>query len=331
MAIVYHAVPHPGYLNIQNEMADKPEGVGWNNLGKRNPKFLALHRMVGTLAGTRSWFGRPEVPSLTDYGIGIRAVDGANAGVIHQYNDPEGYRSGWASGPVNGAYGDGLAIVQKYGINAVNRDGISLETSGTDQPMDDFAWKELVHLCAYWIDRMKIPYTSLPLNPHTGINVLIWHNEFTDGTGKECPFTWLRSNTNRLYLDIQKFLKPYQEGTVAGPVVTPPAPAPAPEKMWKSPRPVMELALATQDKAQDIKIANGVNFRPVFDEVEAVKQGKQRLFAIDGDNVDVIGPDYKPGQKFTAMWRFTNGSGTEYLYLSNHARVLFADFKRVAD
>jgi hypothetical protein len=176
---------------------------------------------VGTLAGTRTHF--KSAPSLTDYGLGIRAVDGANAGVIHKYNDPTGYRSGWASGPVSGAYGDGAAIVNKYGINAVNRDGISVEVSGTNEPLDDVAWFELVKLCAYWIDYMKVPYTSLPRNPHTGINVLIWHQEFTRGTGKLCPFQWLMDNTDRLYKDIAAYLKPYQDGKQADD----PKPAPA--------------------------------------------------------------------------------------------------------
>lgn len=329
VAITFGKVPHPGYVDIRSEYLHKPEGYGWNNLGKRNPKFIALHRMVGTLNGTRIHFR--TAAALTDYGLGIAAVDGSSAGVIHQYNDPEGYRSGWASGPVSAPYGDGLLVVQKYGINAVNRDGVSIETSGTDEPMDDFSWRELVHLCAYWIDRMKVPYTSLPLNPHTGINCLIWHQEFTIGSGKKCPFNWLMANTDRLYADIGKFLKPYQEGTVAGPIVTAPTPLPTPEKMWKTPRPVAGLALGNPDNAADFQISNGTNFMPVFDTVEAVKQGKQRMFAIDGDNVDVVGPDYKPGQQFEAAYRFTNDQGTDYYYLSNHARVYARDFKRVKD
>ena len=213
MALTYGNVPNPGIENriIPNNQAI--EGHGWDNLGQRNPKFIALHRMVGTLWGTDGWFRRPDVASLTDFGMGIAPIDGAaNAGRIMQWNDYEGHRSGWASGPVNGAYGDGLAIVNKYGINAVNRDGISIEVSGTDEPLDKKSWDTLVHLCAYLIDEMEIPYTSLPRNPHTGINVLIWHNEFTNGTGKQCPFPWMRNNTNRLYNDIKAFLKPYQEG-----------------------------------------------------------------------------------------------------------------------
>lgn len=226
MALTFGKVPHPGYIDIQNEMADKREGYGWDNLGKRNPKFITLHRMVGTLAGTRQHFGSPSVPSLTDYGIGILAVDGQkSAGVIHKYNDPLGYRSGWASGKVSAPYGAGKALVDKYGINVVNRDGVSIEVSGTNEPIDDFSWSELVKLCAYWLDYMKVPYTSLPTNPHTGIDALVWHQEFTIGTGKKCPFQWLMDNTNRLYRDIGAYLRPFQEGTATTPT---PKPTPKP-------------------------------------------------------------------------------------------------------
>lgn len=226
MAIVFGKVPRPPIQQRILSNQEAVQGYGWDNLGKRNPKFIVLHRMVGTLWGTDGYFRDPNVPSLTDFGLGIESVDGAaNAGKILQWNDYTGYRSGWASGPVNGAYGDGLAIVNKYGINAVNRDGISIETSGTDQPLDDKSWWSLVHLCAYLIDEMKVPYTSLPKNPHTDINVLIWHNEFTNGTGKQCPFTWMRNNTNRLYLDIIEFLKPYQEQTATPTKPTEPAKA----------------------------------------------------------------------------------------------------------
>lgn len=228
MAITYGNVPKP---NIESRIIPNSqaiEGHGWDDLGKRNPKFIALHRMVGTLWGTDGWFRRPDVASLTDFGIGIASVDGiANAGRIMQWNDYKGDRSGWASGRVSSPYGDGLKIVNKYGINAVNRDGVSIEVSGTNEPIDSTSWNALVHLCAYLADEMKIPYTSLPLNPHTGINLLIWHQEFTIGTGKKCPFQWLMDNTDRLYKDIAAFLKPYQE---AGSKPTPePTPEPDPK------------------------------------------------------------------------------------------------------
>ena len=228
MAITFGNVPRPEIEQRILSNAEAVEGRGWDNLGQRQPKFIALHRMVGSLWGTDIWFRRPDVASLTDFGLGIAAVDGsANAGRIMQWNDYKGTRSGWASGPVNGAYGDGLAFVNKYGINAVNRDGISIETSGTDEPLDTKAWSALVHLCAYLADEMKVPYTSLPLNPHTGIAVLIWHQEFTLGTGKKCPFSWLMANTPRLYTEMAAFMKKYQEGTATAPAPAPTAPAPA--------------------------------------------------------------------------------------------------------
>lgn len=226
MALIFGNVPNPGIEKRILSNSEAIQGNGWDNLGQRNPKAIALHRMVGTLWGTDSWFRRPDVGSLTDFGLGIAAVDGiANAGRIFQWNDYRGIRSGWASGPVNRPYGDGAAFVAKYGINAVNRDVVSIETSGTNEPLDDVSWKKLVALCSFLADEMRVPYTSLPLNPHTGINLLIWHQEFTIGTGKKCPFQWLMDNTDRLYNDMKAYMRPYQESDVR----PEPAPEPAPK------------------------------------------------------------------------------------------------------
>jgi hypothetical protein len=218
-------VPHPGFLD---RPIYKPEGQGWDNLGKRTPKFVVLHRMIGSLWGTDGYFREPGVNALTDYGVGVAAQDGAaQAGVIIRWNDPEGTRSGWASGPVNGAYGDGLAIVNKYGINAVNRDGVSIEISGMQStPLDAVAEQEVAALMAYWWDRMKIPHTSAPINPATGISAVIWHQEFTLGTGKECPFAVVMARTQALIDRAKAIMKGYQEGTVAPPVPTTPKPEP---------------------------------------------------------------------------------------------------------
>lgn len=228
MTITFGNVPNPGIEKRILSNSEAIEGRGWDNLGKRNPKFIVLHRMVGTLWGTDSWFRRPDVASLTDFGLGVGVVDGANnSGRILQWNDYKGYRSGWASGPVNKPYGDGAAVVAKYGINAVNRDGVSIEVSGTNQPLSTTDWRALVELCSFLADEMQVPYTSLPLNPHTGINLLIWHQEFTIGTGKTCPFQWLMDNTSRLYADMKAYMKTYQEQGKPDP-----APAPAPERTF---------------------------------------------------------------------------------------------------
>lgn len=333
MALTFGKVPHPGYLDIRHEMADKPEGVGWSNLGKRTPKHIALHRMWGTLTGTRYHFGNPSVASLTDYGIGVEEIDGKQAGHIHLYNDPYGYRSGWASGPVSAPYGDGLKFVQKFGITAVNRDCVSVEISGYDTtPIDDFAWGELVHLLAYLADRLEVPHSSLPLNPHTGINLFIWHEEFTYGTGKKCPFTYVKENTNRLYQDVAAFLKPYQEGTVTGPAVEPPTPEPAPVKTWSDPKPVKELALvdpSDQDAVDALRVVNGVEFVFVNDRVRAIQDTKRLQYAYEG--AKVIGPDLKAGEEFDVLWFFKAGDGHHYYYTPWHSRIRADHVKRIQD
>lgn len=220
--ITYGNVPMFPY--IDRFIHEKRQGFGWDDLGQRSPKFVVLHRMVGTLRGTDSYFRMPNISSYTDYGIGTATSDPSLKGVIYRWNDVYGRRSPWASGPVNRPFGDGAAIVAKYGINAVNRDGISLEIGGHDEPIDDFTWNRIVWFIAYWADQLQIPYTKFPLNPATGISFVIWHTEFTAGTGKDCPFPWLKNRTGKLIEDVKQFLKKYQEGNA----IAPPPSAPEP-------------------------------------------------------------------------------------------------------
>ena len=196
-------------------------------------------------------------------------------------------------------YGDGKAIVDSYGINAVNRDGISLEIGGTNEVIDEFSWNEIVHFIAYWADQCKVPWTTFPMNPATGISFLIWHQEFTIGTGKKCPFQYLMDNTNRLIADVAAFMRKYQEGVVAGPVTNPLPQAPVEVKQWTSPSPVRELAMLNPDDAPFFTTVNGVDFEAIFDEVECLIQTPQQRYAIDGPVSEVnkvIGPDPEAGQ-----------------------------------
>lgn len=225
MAITFGRVPQYGY--VDRFIASKKQGFGWDDLGPRDIKFVTLHRMVGTLQGTDGYFRNPSVSSYTDFGLSTKLSDpNLTPGTIYLWNRPDGRRAPWASGPYSGAYGDGKAIGDKYGINAVNRDGISLEIGGTNEPIDAESWEEIVKFIAYWADQRHVPWTSFPINPATGISFVIWHNEFTNGTGKQCPFMWLRDNTPRLITDVKNRLKQYQDGAAPAPKPTP-APAPA--------------------------------------------------------------------------------------------------------
>lgn len=340
MAITYNRVPMFGYQD--RYISEKQQGFGWDNLGQRDVKWVTLHRMVGTLWGTDGYFRNPSVSSMTDYGLGIESVSGKkNAGLILRWNDPYGIRSGWASGPVSAPFGDGKTAVDKYGVNGVNRFGVSLEIDGTDQPLDAVAWQELVHFVAYFADQKKIPHTKFPISPETGFSFVIWHTEFTAGTGKKCPFAWLRAQTARLIDDVRAFLKKYQEGTVSTPVPTPKPPVDAlvdaikdaiPVNSYGEPVPVPKLAaLGGQDKdtAKALVLDGTTQFTFVNDTIRAIRETPRLQRA--NKNAKHIGPVIKKGEEFDVLWHFVETDGTAYYMTPWWSRVLAVDTERIKD
>lgn len=225
MAIDFGKVPSPA---IQRRIIVKPIGFGQDDLGPRQPKGVVLHRMIGTLYGTDGFFRLPTIGALTDYGVGTLATDGAEQdGAILQWNDPRGRASGWASGPVNGAYGDGKAFVDKYGVNAVNRDLVSIEISGRyETPVSAKAFESVCRLAAFEADRMKIPHSSMPVNPATGISMFFFHQEFTRGTGKICPGSVVMSLIDEIIARTTAIMRQYQEGEMPEPKPDEPRPTP---------------------------------------------------------------------------------------------------------
>lgn len=316
MPITYHRVPHPGYLD---RPIHKPAGQGWDNLGKRQPKFVVLHRMIGSLFGTDGYFRMAGVNALTDYGVGVKATDGeAQAGVIIRWNDPTGYQSGWASGPVNGAYGDGLAIVNKYGINAVNRDGVSIEISGNyDTPLDPVAFEEIARLMAYWWDQMRIPHTSAPINPATGISAVLWHQELTLGTGKICPGPVVMKATNDLIARATAILKGHQEGGTVG---TTPAPS-------VFPKPVIPDFLGDRTK-QPVVDYGGTDLVLVDDRYKALKT--TGVYQRASRDAQKLRSDLKPGTEFAIAYVFL-ANGELWGISTFGSRIPLRDAERVSD
>lgn len=208
MPLTFGRVPHPAF---QNRQITKAENVGQNNLGKRTVRGVVLHRMLGTLWGTDTWFRNPAVRGLTDYGVGVASIDGAdNDGAILRYNDPLGYQSGWASGIVDRPYGDGLAFVLRYGINAVNRDQASVEISGDyETAFSEKAKNAVAALIAYWADQYKISWEAFPIAPE-GFSFVRWHQEFTIGSGKICPGPVVMNATDDLIERARAIMKRYQ-------------------------------------------------------------------------------------------------------------------------
>ncbi len=331
--IQFGKVPMYGFADRRFRVENKPEGVGWNNLGRRQPKFVALHRMLGSLVGTDGYFARNDVAALTDFGVGVEVTDGSKAGHIYQWSDPTGFMSGWASGPVSAPYGDGKRIVDRYGVVAVNRDGVSVEISGRETtPIDDVSWKEIVHLCAWWVDFMRIPYNTR-VNPATGINYLIWHNEFTNGTGKQCPFDVVRTRTNQLYNDIAAFLRPYQTGALVDPSVPPlPTPLPIPEPKYAPPVPIAALVEFSDWEADSMKAVvtdEGREFVFVNDLVRAKRDTPRLQYAHKGSKH--IGPIIKAGEQFGVRWIVKSSDGRLFYISPYWTRVLVDDTERIKD
>jgi hypothetical protein len=223
--LIFGRVPHPAY---QDRPITKGEGKGQNNLGKRTVRGAVWHRMLGSLWGTDGYFRNPDVDALTDYGVGVLATDGpASDGLILRWNDPLGYQSGWASGKVIAPYGDGLAFINKYGVNAVNRDQVSIEISGHyGTPLSEPSRNAVAALTAYWADQYKVPWNVFPIAPQDGFSFIRWHQEFTGPAEKACPGVVVMSETADLIERTRAILKRFQEN----PEIELPVEEPEPEK-----------------------------------------------------------------------------------------------------
>jgi len=210
--LVFGRVPHPPF---EDRYIPDYQTSAWNDLGQRNPVGTCRHSMIGSLAGTDKWF-RNGVPSaahratgLTDYGIG-GSTDGSLDGVIWRWNDPRGRRAGWASGGSDGLEGDGIAFVRTLGVNAINRDLVSIERSDggkIETPPSAKQLDSLIALEAYWFDQAGVPWDTFPKNPNVGIVTDMEHWEFAT---KACPFDPMRRMTTEIQQEIRDVLKSHQ-------------------------------------------------------------------------------------------------------------------------
>ena len=211
--ITYGKVPKPphtdSHLDSSNPMIGYSatpivvEGVVW-------------HRMIGTLAGTDSWFHAGH--AATEYGVGVQATDGAaSAGKIIEWIDPaNGHYYGESSGPVSSPYGDGAKFVNRFGVGRVNPQTVAIEISGNyETPLDEAARASIVALTAYFADQRKIPWNDFPNVPGQDRSFVHFHQEFTLGTGKVCPGSVVMGETSALIQRVAAVLKKHQAGGVS--------------------------------------------------------------------------------------------------------------------
>jgi hypothetical protein len=231
--LVFGNVPHPPFVD---RYIPDSETDAWNDLGQRVPKGVCHHSMLGTLHSTDLYFRRNgpapgfEPGGLTDYGVGNDLDGPALDGVIYRWNDPLGRRAGWASGGSDGLEGDGPAFVRTLGVNAINRDLVSIERSdGGDQlrPSSPKQFESICQLTAHWFDYAHVPYDAFPVNPNAGCVTDMEHFEFAI---KACPFAWFRGHINEVQDRVRMILKAAQVVSSPAP---PPTPAP-PESEWSN-------------------------------------------------------------------------------------------------
>lgn len=194
---------------------------GYDNLGPRRlpPKFLVLHRSINGPAQSNSgYFHEPCCPALTDLEV-IAAT-----GVGRRFVQLPGAVSGWANGVVSAPYGDALAWLNLHGfdLSTVNRDGEACEITGNyDDPVSNAAWNWLAKWIASRAHDYGIRWDTFPLVPaENNRSYILWHQEFTIGTGKICPGPVVMNYTPTLIERARSILKAAQ--TTGKPPVTPP-------------------------------------------------------------------------------------------------------------
>lgn len=307
VAITYGRVPMPYFYD---RPITKSEGSGQNNLGKREVFGVCLHRMLGTLWGTNGYFALPTTKALTDYGVGVLYQDGAeNDGLIIRWNDPEGYQSGWASGPVSSPYGDAKRFVEKYGVNAPNKHLASIEISGIyySTPFSAEAKRSVARLIAYHADQAEVPWDVFPLNPRTGLSFVFHHQGFTIGTGKVCSGDVVMEATSELIAMAKEMLRDAQIGSTTQPPAT----------SYRKPKTYPWMFPGHPEFGQDHFVGKT---EYIFLPVDVTANQNTPRYATTGPHASLAGPDIEEGVTFHSDWCFRSYN-VSYRLTRNGVRV----------
>jgi hypothetical protein len=300
--ITYGAVPHPDF---NNRIIPSSQNTAWNDLGPRDVKAVVWHRMLGSLWGTDAYFrGEGGSRAMTDYGVGVEAQDGAeNDGKILKWNEPLGKRSPWANGVVSAPYGDGLAFVNRYGINGVNRYATAIEISGHQTtPLSEKSRDAIAGITAYWADQYQIPWDAFPMVPAEDRSFVCWHEEFTIGTGKRCPFETVKAETNALIERARAILKKYQ--------TTDTAPPPSPPT-YADPKPPAWLAEDLERGYPTDHVQDGLTYYAALRPYEAIRAANR----LQGPDIKApkVGPRLKVRETFRGMYTVRTDEGRTFV------------------
>jgi hypothetical protein len=144
-----------------------------------------------------------------------------DTGVIWLWNDPLGTaypdlgvsanRAPWANGPVSDPSSDAAVFIEVNGLDAVNRDQVSIGIAGqADDPLTDECLDAVAQLSAYFADRVGIPWDVYPTIPQQPYDFVRWHNEFA--SQKLCPGAAVIDATPDIIVRTQDILRKSQVG-----------------------------------------------------------------------------------------------------------------------
>jgi N-acetylmuramoyl-L-alanine amidase len=301
---------------------------GYDDLGPRptSPEFLVLHRsQCPPEASNGGFFHQPCCPALTD----LEVI--ASTGQMRRFVRLNSRIAGWANGVVSSPYGDGLAWLNHAGgdLNTVNRDGESVEITGffrtpdgeetRESPVSEAAWTALAQWIASRAHDHGIPWDQFPaVRDQNGRSYLIWHQEFTIGTGKICPGKTVIDFTPTLIERARAIMKAAQEGTAPGPDPVPPPTkfAPVDKPDW------LDDDLRRGQPADHPW--KGTTAFACLRQYEAVKETRRRQTA--SAKAKEVGPPLKPGDRFTGWYVFSAGR-RHWVMTPFGSRILMSDLK----
>lgn len=229
-------IPFPAFTD---SLVLDSETDAYDLLGQRSVCAFVFHRMLGTLNGTDAYFHN-HAPGLTDFG------QDSESGAVLRWNDPDGSgypgvspnRTPWASGPYNAngdAYGDGVKLAERFGINGVNRNALSWEISGSyTDPWSDAAIAVCAQALAANAHDYGIAWHDFPYIPAEDRNFTVFHQEICGPKEKICPGPVVMGAIDAVIAAAKAIMQRAQ--TAGAPM---PAPSPAP-KPSPTPRPVVD-------------------------------------------------------------------------------------------
>jgi len=198
------------------------DNTGWEDVGPRQVKGVVYHRMEGTAEGTDLFFRSGIVQALVDYGIDDvtgelwrwnDALGVAHPDVAHPELDVSANRAPFANGPVLDPSADTAAFIADNGIEAINRDQVSISIAGLlDDPISDDCFETIAALTAYFANYAAIPWDIFPSLPDKkSYGFVRWHNEIA--SNKACPGSTVMNATPDIIARSRDLLRQIQEGS----------------------------------------------------------------------------------------------------------------------